>query len=317
MHITWRAFQDSGPILGPSCIPYPYSGGGCRHITNLLLRHDDFLVHLDAHSDLVSDDLLCSPDAKLFLLLTVAALIHVSGRRLPIILALAAAAVAACGALCAFTSPQRTEVLAAVRKRCSPPNHLMPSALSEAVMQQAERQLPGAQAALLLTMVEAHLEESGSAPGRPMLGRPMLPFSRVILGIHGPQLGEADLPVRAAVLRLMPAAAAYTVGLADNRPHAVTKKCLLAALLKAVASSLPLLGTTIKEDTIEQAWEAIQMPALQLVLHFEQLFLQQQQELPHQHQHYDSATAMPSPHFCSYFCQSLTGSKNRAERRAG
>ncbi len=297
-------FKILGRSWAPSCIPYPYSGGGCRHITNLLLRHDDFLVHRDAHSDLVSDDLLCSPDAKLNLLLTVAALIHVSGRRLPIILAFAAAAVAACGALCAFTSPQRTKVLAAVRMRCSPPNHLMSSALSdEGVLQQAERQLPGAQAALLLTMVEAHLEESDTAPGRPML-----PFTRVILGAHGPQLGDMDLPVWAAVLCLMPAAAAYTAGLAGSRPHAATKRCLLAALLKGVVSlSISLFGKSIQEDTIEHALEAVQMPALQLVLHYEKLFLQQRQEhqeLPHQHRQYDSATAMAN---CVGFYRAFAG----------
>ena len=113
------------------------------------------------------------------------ALLHASGQQMPIS-ALAAAAMAACSALCAFTSLQRTEVLTAVRERCSPPNYLMPSALSdEAVLQQVEQQLPGAQAALLLTVVEAHLEESDTVPGRPML-----PFSGVILSAHGAQLGE-------------------------------------------------------------------------------------------------------------------------------
>ena len=249
---------------------------------------EDFLVQPDAHSqDDLDADLFRSPNAKVNLLLSVAAMFHVSGRR-SLNLALAAAAVAACGALCAFTSPQRAEVLTAVRKRCSPGNYLMPSALSdEAVLQQAELQLPGAQAALLLTMAEAHLEESDTAPGRPML-----PFSRVMLGAHGPQLGKMASPVWAAVLRLMPAAAAYTAGLADSRPHAATKRCLLAALLKAVVSSVSSLGMSCEAET---ALQAAHMPALQLALHFERLFVQQRQENqepPHQHQQYDSATAM-------------------------
>ncbi len=287
-----------GPLINMSILGRSWArhasqthfAAGCRHLTNLALGHDDFLVHPDAHSDLVPD-LLCSPDAKLKLLLTVAALIHVSDwRLLPMILALAAAAVAACGTLCAFSSPQRTEVLAAVTKYCSPSSNLIPLALSDAaVLQQAERQLPGAQAALLLTMVEAHLEESDSAPGRPML-----PSNCAILGAHGPQLGGMDLPVWAADLRLMPAAAAYTASLTDDRPHAVTRRCLLAVLLKAVTSSISLVGESIQEDTIEHAL-AVQKPALQLALHYEMRFLQQRQEhqeLPHQHQQFDPATAM-------------------------
>ena len=280
---------DPGPLR--SCIPDLFTGcvqapdetAGCHQ------GNEDFLVHSDAHSDLVPD-LLSSPNAKLHLLLRVAASFYASGRD-PLSLALSAAAVAACGALCAFTSPQRAEVLTAVRKRCSPGNYLMPSALSdEAVLQQAEQQLPGAQAALLLTMVEAYLEGSDTAPGRPKQH-----FSRVVLGAHGPQLGEMELPVWTAVLRLMPAAAAYTAGLADSRPHAATKRCLLAALLTAVAFSFSSLDMSCKADTIGPALQAVQRPALQLALHFERLFVQQRQEnqdLPHQHQQYDSATAM-------------------------
>ena len=61
---------------------------------------------------------------------------------------LAVAAVAACGALCAFTLPRRAEVLAAVKAHCALPMSLLMDVLHEtAVLHAAEQQLAGTQAA--------------------------------------------------------------------------------------------------------------------------------------------------------------------------
>ena len=202
------------------------------------------------------------------------------------------AAVAACGALCAFTSPHRPAVLAAVREHCSPPCCPMGPALSDAgVLRLAERQLPGAHATLVLTLAEAHLEDRAA-----IAADPTAKDSGTVLGSSGLKLVVMHESVWSALFLLLPAAAPYTASLADSRPHATAKKCLLAALLKLAQVFVQVMR---HNDTCEPAHQealvAALEPATRLVLQFESFLGEHQRD---QHQQYDVATAMAN---CMYF----------------
>ena len=218
---------------------------------------------------------------------------------------LAAAAVAACGGLCAFTSLRRAEVLAAFRRLCAEGDCLLDALGRPHVLQRAEQMLPGACATLMLTVVEAHLAPFGAQLAQQAAGAQLLLAADcAVLSGSGPQLGPLPDSVWQVVVLMLPSAAAYTVGLADRRPCALAKKCLLAALLKVITE---LVAHQLKYNALQvqfctgPALESALEPCLQLTLHFEQLLLHQhqhllqqthQQQQQQQQQHVDLATAL-------------------------
>ena len=137
--------------------------------------------------------------------------------------------------LCAFTSPCRPQVLAAVRQICSVGKTLEEALGRPSVLQRAEEMLPGACSSLMLTVVEAHLVPFGAQPGAGQ--QPFLASNCAVLSGSGPLLGPLSEPIWQVVFLMLPAAAACTAALPDSSPHALNKKCLLAALLKAAAGS--------------------------------------------------------------------------------
>ena len=88
-------------------------------------------------------------------------LLRVAGTRImpavPHFEELAATTVAACCALCAFTSSNRSEVLEAVAVLCKMEDSVERVVERPGLLQRAEQMLPGACAALMLTIAEAHL----------------------------------------------------------------------------------------------------------------------------------------------------------------
>ncbi len=150
---------------------------------------------------------------------------------------LAAAAVAACCGLCAFTSPRRPEVLAAVRELCGRTDSLSKLSGRPAACQRAEQMLPGVCATLMLTIAEAHLAHLEVRSRQPAAGAQLpLEADCIVLRDSGPQLRSLPDRVSQVVFLMLPAAVPYTAALANSRPHALTKKCLLAAILKMTAN---------------------------------------------------------------------------------
>ena len=217
---------------------------------------------------------------------------------------LAATAVAACCGLCAFTSPRRAEVLDAVRDICcGKSDRLRKSLCRLAVLRRAEQMLPCACATLMLTIAEAHLVPL-EQPGQPAAGaQPLLLADCIVLGGNGPQLRILPNSTCCAVFLMLPAAAAYTVALENSRPHALAKKCLLAAVLKMTATcTADQLAGDQAENAMDLAGKALERvlgPSLQLTLHFEQRLQQQQQQ---QQQHYAGVAAALSNCLAVYDC---------------
>lgn len=160
------------------------------------------------------------------------------------------------------------------------------------VLQRAEQMLPGACATLMLTFAEAHLVplQSGQAAAAV---QPLLSSEHTVLSPSGPELEHLPESVWQVVYLMLPSAAKYTVALADSRPYALRKKCLLAALLKtaAVFTSAKLRirrekngQEGLRMDLAETALMQVLDSCTRLALQFEQLLVQQQQQ--HQ-QHQD------------------------------
>ncbi len=216
----------------------------------------------------------------------------------PHIAEVAAVAAAACCALCAFTSPCRPEVLVAVRQICSMQRILEKALGRPNVLQRAEQMLPGACSALALTIIEAHLVHSGAQPGQLAAGgQPFLASDCAVLSGSGPLLGPLSESTWRIVFLMLPAVAAYTATLPNcRRPHALDKKCLLAALLKAAAgsgsqqlSSTAMRNTGLLSDVPDARLKPLLGPVVQLALDLQQL-LQHQDLL--QERHPDPATAL-------------------------
>ena len=191
-----------------------------------------------------------------------------------------------------------------MRQFCSVQKALIAATLSEtAALRQAELQLPGAQAALLLTMVEAHLETCDAAAGCRIE-----PCQSTLLSAQGPKLGPMDDLIWIAVGFLLPAAAACTVSLDDSRPHAVAKRCLLAALMKATVAGAD-------RNAPRTAMSPFQMAGLQLALHFERLIVDEERQPQGRCQQYDPATALANC-LCFFraFADILPGNADAAEQ---
>lgn len=192
---------------------------------------------------------------------------------------LSGAAMAALGALCAFTSPHRGEALAAVKELCSlQGSEMMATVLRQPqVLQRAERMLPGACATLMLTIAEVHLVHCGMQPGQPgIVGSHLLSAYDAVLTCDGPQMGIFHYSVWQAIMCLLPVAAAYTAALADSRPQALAKKCMLAVLLNMIAGicteQIQNMAELAQLDVgyFRSTLASVVGPALQLALHMEQ-----------------------------------------------
>ena len=210
-----------------------------------------------------------------------------------IIAEVAAAAVAACCALCDFTSPCRSEVLAALG-RISVMGRTLEEALGRpSVLQRAEEMLPGACSSLMLTIIEAHLVIFGPQTAAGQL--PFLASNCAVLSGSGSLLGPVSDSIWEVVYLMLPTAAACTAAPPDSSPHALDKKCLLAALLKAAAGSEPeRLSNTAMPHGFEfhspdARLKPVIGPFLQMALDLEQLL--QGQDLLQQRQP-DPATAL-------------------------
>ena len=134
----------------------------------------------------------------------------------------------------------------------------------------------------MLTIVEAHLVPFGAQPGA---GQQLFLSSNcAVLSGSGPLLGPFSNSIWQVVVLMLPAAATCTAALPDSSPHALDKKCLLAALLKAAAgseserrSNTAMSHAGFLIDTPE--FRLLVVPVigllLQLALHLEQLLQRQ------------------------------------------
>lgn len=218
-----------------------------------------------------------------------------------------AAALAACSALCAFDSPRRCEVLAAVRNLCTSEKSLSDALTQPGVLRRAEGMLPGASATMMLTITQAHLVPFEAKMGQLATDRlQLIAAGCAVLGGSGPQLGPLRACVWQAVYLLLPAAAAHTVALADSSPHALHRKCLLAALLKMTSglSSVRWVKSQAEYGAAEIALVGVLRPCLLLTRHLEQLLQDQpQQQQLQQQQDVDLATALAN--CLSVYCYTI------------
>lgn len=134
-----------------------------------------------------------------------------------------------------------------------------------AVLHAAEQQLAGTQAALLLTIVEVHLEAYNAAAGGPIR-----PSRCAFLSMQGPKLGSMHDSAWEAVLGLLPDAASYTANLEDSRPHAAEKRSIFSALLKVLVESgrIRLLENVSFRGMTGVAVQVTQGAAMNLVQRF-------------------------------------------------
>ena len=170
------------------------------------------------------------------------------------------------------------------------------------VLQRAEQMLPGACATLMLTIAETHLLPL--QPGRlAAAGHPLLSSECAVLSASRPELENLPESVWQVVYLMLPAAARYTVALADSRPCALRKKCLLAALLKTTAVFTSAMLQIRKEensqaglvmDLAETALMKVLESCSQLALHFEQLLVQQLQQHQEQHRQMQQGADVPA-----------------------